>query len=187
MRGLGTFDSFKNPVYRIYYGAMAGQWASMNMQMMALEELGYKDESYDLVVGSRILHHVNVGRAGREIDRVLKKSGKAIFWECTERNPLLKLMRIMEALLPCMPKLGTPYEHPLTRAEIDELQGIFRGRIKIYGAPFFFFSLFDKYIFRHRIPAISMICTKLDALVDKSIPYLRRFNFHQILVLSKAP
>ncbi|MEK7353278.1 MAG: MFS transporter [Chloroflexota bacterium] len=35
LRNLRTFNSFKNPVYRLYYGGMLGQMASMNMQMVA--------------------------------------------------------------------------------------------------------------------------------------------------------
>ena len=35
IRNLKTFSSFKNPVYRLYYGGMLGQMASMNMQMVA--------------------------------------------------------------------------------------------------------------------------------------------------------
>ncbi len=31
--GKHTFKSFKNPVYRLYFAAMVGQWAPMNMQM----------------------------------------------------------------------------------------------------------------------------------------------------------
>lgn len=35
LRNLKTFNSFKNPVYRLYYFGMLGQMASMNMQMIA--------------------------------------------------------------------------------------------------------------------------------------------------------
>ena len=34
-RNLRTFTSLKNPVFRLYYGAMVGQMAAMNMQMIA--------------------------------------------------------------------------------------------------------------------------------------------------------
>ena len=35
IRNLRTFSSFRNPIYRLYYGGMLGQMASMNMQQMA--------------------------------------------------------------------------------------------------------------------------------------------------------
>ncbi|MEE8418910.1 MAG: MFS transporter [Dehalococcoidales bacterium] len=39
--GLHTFRSFKNPVFRIYFGGMLGQMLSMNMQMLARSLLIY--------------------------------------------------------------------------------------------------------------------------------------------------
>jgi len=39
---LRTFSSFKNPVYRIYYGGMIGQMAAMNMQNLARSLLIYR-------------------------------------------------------------------------------------------------------------------------------------------------
>jgi MFS family permease len=39
--GLKTFESFKNPVFRLYYGALLGQRAAANMQMMTRSLLVY--------------------------------------------------------------------------------------------------------------------------------------------------
>ena len=41
LKDLRTFTSFKNPVFRLYYGAMMGQMAAMNMQMVARSLLVY--------------------------------------------------------------------------------------------------------------------------------------------------
>ena len=41
LKNLRTFTSFKNPVFRLYYGAMVGQMAAMNMQMIARSLLVY--------------------------------------------------------------------------------------------------------------------------------------------------
>ncbi|MDA0988953.1 MAG: MFS transporter, partial [Chloroflexi bacterium] len=41
-RNLRTFSSFKNPVFRLFYGAMIGQMAAMNMQMIARSLLVYE-------------------------------------------------------------------------------------------------------------------------------------------------
>ena len=40
-KNLSTFTSFKYPVFRLYYGAMVGQMAAMNMQMVARTLLIY--------------------------------------------------------------------------------------------------------------------------------------------------
>ena len=42
LKHLRTFTSFKNPVFRLYYGAMMGQMAAMNMQMVARALLVYE-------------------------------------------------------------------------------------------------------------------------------------------------
>lgn len=41
-RNLRTFSSFRNPVFRLFYGAMIGQMAAMNMQMIARSLLVYE-------------------------------------------------------------------------------------------------------------------------------------------------
>ena len=41
-RKMKTFDSFKIPAYRIYYGAVIGEWVGATMQMMVLSLLIYR-------------------------------------------------------------------------------------------------------------------------------------------------
>ena len=48
---LKTFESFKVPAYRIYYGAMAGQWATMSMQMVVRPLLAYRISESGTVLG----------------------------------------------------------------------------------------------------------------------------------------
>jgi MFS family permease len=46
-----TFASLKNPVYRLYYFGMLGQWTSMNMQMVARSYLIYHVSGSGAVLG----------------------------------------------------------------------------------------------------------------------------------------
>ena len=41
IRNLRTFSSLQSPVFRLYYGAMLGQMAAMNMQIMARALLSF--------------------------------------------------------------------------------------------------------------------------------------------------
>lgn len=52
LRNLGTFRSLKNPVYRIYYGAMLVQMAGMNMQMFARGYLLKRLTESPIIVGA---------------------------------------------------------------------------------------------------------------------------------------
>lgn len=48
---------------------------------MAVEQLGFKKEVFDVVIGSGILHHLNIELALLEIHRILKPHGYFIFFE----------------------------------------------------------------------------------------------------------
>ena len=50
--GKHTFKSFENPVYRLYFGAMVGQWAPMNMQMFARNWLIYRLTGSAVILGA---------------------------------------------------------------------------------------------------------------------------------------
>jgi len=52
-----TFDSFKFPAYRIYFGAMASQWVAMNMQMVVRSLLIYRITGSGAILGSMSLAH----------------------------------------------------------------------------------------------------------------------------------
>ncbi len=51
LRNLRTFSSLKNPVYRLYYIGISGQWASMNMQQMTNSLLIYRLTDSALLLG----------------------------------------------------------------------------------------------------------------------------------------
>ena len=154
-------------------------------QTAELENLVFKDDVFDSVLGTRILHHVDISTSGRQLARVLKPGGFAIFWECTEANRFLTFCRKnLRKILP-LPKHGTDQEHPLTREEIDQLGRFFGAPARIVPAPFYFFNLADEYLLRGRIKLFSRLLQGLDAAIAKYLPFLNRFSFHQILVFEK--
>jgi SAM-dependent methyltransferase len=68
----------------------------------------YPDNSFDLIVGIAILHHLDLDIALGEIRRVLRPGGRAVFREPLAENPLLKFGRLIT------PAARTPDEHPFT-------------------------------------------------------------------------
>jgi SAM-dependent methyltransferase len=69
---------------------------------------GLPDDSFDLIVGDSILHHLDLRVALEEIRRVLRPGGRAVFSEPLWHNPLLRLGRALT------PTARTADEHPLT-------------------------------------------------------------------------
>jgi ubiquinone/menaquinone biosynthesis C-methylase UbiE len=82
---------------------------------------GFPDDSFDLIVGSSILHHLDLRVALEELRRILRPGGRAVFLEPLWHNPLLRLGRALT------PSARTPDEHPLTTADWDTCASIFRG------------------------------------------------------------
>lgn len=86
-------------------------------------ELPLEDESVDVVFGMAILHHLDLKLASDEVFRVLKKGGRAIFSEPVRNSKLIKFIR---GLIPYQQPDISPFERPLTDAELREFAAKFR-------------------------------------------------------------
>jgi len=56
-------------------------------------QLKYQNESFDVVIGSSILHHLDVQTVLNEIYRVLKNNGKLVFAEPNMLNPQIMIQK----------------------------------------------------------------------------------------------
>jgi ubiquinone/menaquinone biosynthesis C-methylase UbiE len=80
------------------YAAKHGVVDRISFRKENAEALSYPDNSFDVVVGGAILHHLDIEKASREIYRVLKKKGRAFFLEPLGHNPFINLYRKMTPL-----------------------------------------------------------------------------------------
>ena len=85
-----------------------------NFQVMDAHKLEFDDDQFDLVVGNAILHHLEPEACLKELGRVLKPGGTAIFLEPLLENPLLMLFRVFT------PKARTIDERPFSRRDLRE-------------------------------------------------------------------
>lgn len=83
-------------------------------------ETGFPDDSFDLIIGTAILHHLDVPRALGEIRRILVPGGRAVFLEPLAQNPLLRLGRWLT------PAARTDDEHPFTVEDWRSCAAAFR-------------------------------------------------------------
>ena len=79
-------------------------------------KLPYKDNSFDIIFGNGVLHHVDLQAAAKEIRRVLKPGGKAIFIEPLPYNPLINIYRKMAK------GVRTEDEKPLSLSQRESLR-----------------------------------------------------------------
>lgn len=91
----------------------AGDNLPITFLRMSAESMSFPDDSFDLVYGNAILHHLDLRRALPEIARVLRPGGRAVFHEPLGHNLLINLYRRMT------PRMRTPDERPLRMADLD--------------------------------------------------------------------
>lgn len=99
--------------------AKAEHGALADFSVMDGHRLALTDESVDVVVGRAILHHLDFDVAIREIRRVLRPRGHAVFVEPLRNNPAGKLVRLLT------PGARTRNERPLSRDQICRADALF--------------------------------------------------------------
>jgi len=69
---------------REYFG---GKRKNLVFKLENAQKLSFKDNSFDIVCGISILHHINLSKALKEVFRVLKPKGQIFFTEPNLLNP----------------------------------------------------------------------------------------------------
>lgn len=106
------FDISEAEIRRAQAAAVKGGYADrVDFRTADAHRTPYPDRSFDLIVGIAILHHLELDVALKEIRRLLRPGGRAVFREPLVHNPLLRLGRLMT------PAARTPDEHPFTVAD----------------------------------------------------------------------
>lgn len=85
------------------------------------ESMRLPDRSVDVLVGSGIVHHLDIQRSMREVRRVLREGGIAIFAEPLGHNPAVNWYRART------PEMRTPDEHPLLARDLRDMAQGFRS------------------------------------------------------------
>jgi len=146
------------------------------------EAMPLADNSFDMVCGTGILHHLNMDRALRELTAVLRPEAKAIFIEPMGHNPLINLFRKLT------PHLRTKDEHPLTVHELSSMARFFQ---KAHCEFFHVFSLLAVPFRDTRLfSPLLRVLDSLDRQLFKWMPFARMFAWQAVVVLEgpkKAP
>ncbi|MFV0526980.1 MAG: class I SAM-dependent methyltransferase [Acidimicrobiales bacterium] len=82
-----------------------------DFQVMDATATTFDPESFDIIIGTGVVHHLDVDLAMAEIRRLLAPGGAAIFLEPLGHNPILNLYRSRT------PEFRSADERPLRRAD----------------------------------------------------------------------
>lgn len=136
------------------------------------EFLPFSSESFDMIIGKAILHHLEIELGKREPYRVLRKGGKTVFVEPLGMNPILTFVR---KHVPYPHKAVVGVDRPLTYKDIiawttdasewrvQELQ-----LLSMLERGFGWGARFD-------------LLRKMDRFLLKYIPFLRRFCRYAVI------
>jgi SAM-dependent methyltransferase len=140
------------------------------------ERLPLADGSFDRIWGNAVLHHLDVRIAGRELFRVLRPGGVAVFCEPWGENPLLSWAR---RRWPYPGKHRTPDEQPLRRPHVRRLQQIFPA-VEVRG--FQLLSMARRVVRARRLLAGLSWC---DELLLARVPALERYCRYAVITLRR--
>lgn len=141
-------------------------------------DLPFESNSADVVFGIAILHHLDLELVAREVHRVLKPGGRAIFQEPVRNS---KVIRFVRSLIPYRAPDISPFERPLTDAELAQFGKRFSSmRSKAFTLPFVSAAMLVPKI--HQNPDWLY---GLDARLLTRLPFLRRYASIRVIELVK--
>lgn len=149
----------------------------VNFCVMDAEALDFPDNSFDLVCGVAILHHLDLAKSVGEIARILKPTGTAVFLEPLAHNPLINLYRRLT------PHLRTEDEHPLTMADLRGFEQLFE-RVDTQFFHLLSLSMAPCYWLPGHEKLVRIMDTS-DRVLFRMAPFLRRYAWTAGLIFSK--
>lgn len=157
--------------------ARAGRGGFWNAQFLTMdaEATTFPENSFDVVFGRGILHHLELQKCCSEISRILRDNGVAIFCEPMGHNPLINLYRRRT------PDIRTVDEHPFLMTDFITARRYFT---KVDTAFYGLFSVASVFLDR----TASGIPYRLGRVVDDLIlqaPIIGRYAWFCLMVCRK--
>ena len=148
----------------------------IDLAVAAGEDLPYADQSFDVIVGKGILHHLDPAAGAGQLARVLKPGGKAAFSEPMGMNPALSWARDH---VPYPGKNPPGADKPVNYDEIAAWGARFAD-MQVHEIQLL--SMLERgFGFRTRLPALRRADDKLLA----RFPSLRRYCRFVVLLMTK--
>ncbi|MCP3913173.1 MAG: class I SAM-dependent methyltransferase [Actinomycetia bacterium] len=151
--------------------------ADCQFLLMNAEELEFDNNSFDLICGSGILHHLELEAAYGELARVMRPGGAAVFYEPLGHNPFINLYRRLT------PAMRTEDEHPLTTSDLEGA----KRRFRTVETEFHVLTALVASPVSHTRwgQVLASVLGRLDSLVFRLLPVSRRWAWIVVLTLGE--
>jgi SAM-dependent methyltransferase len=112
---------------------VSGRAAGAQFMVGSAHDLPFPDGSIDIVFGIAILHHLDLRLVAKEVHRILKPGGRAIFQEPVRNS---RIIRFLRSLIPYRAPDISPFERPLTDGELRDFARPFAStRVRAFLLP----------------------------------------------------
>jgi SAM-dependent methyltransferase len=140
------------------------------------EKTNFKDNEFDIVYGTGILHHLQIEKCLDEIFRLLKPKGSLVFIEPLGTNPFINIYRKFT------PNSRSKDERPLVDKDFDYINNKFsETNIKYYG---FLTLIFFPFYKSPNHSKIFKLFTELDQYLFK-LKFFRLFAWSVLITAKK--
>ncbi len=149
----------------------------MVFMVMDAENLDFTDDTFDLICGNGIIHHLDLHKAYHELSRTIKPDGAVIFSEPLGHNPLINLFRKLT------PGIRTEDEHPLLMKDIEMAKSYF-GTVE---TKYFYLATLALSPFRKLsiFSTLVKFADRVDNRLFRLFPFLRKHAWMAVIVLKK--
>jgi SAM-dependent methyltransferase len=140
--------------------------------VMDAENTTFEENSFDIIVGTGIIHHLDLKKTYKELSRLLTTEGHIIFIEPLGHNPFINLYRRLT------PRMRTRDEHPLRQKDLTLLERYF------HNVEIDYFSLFTFLAVPFRNIFLFDRLYRLLMEVDKAVflfPFLRKYAWTVVI------
>lgn len=149
----------------------------MDFLVMDAENLEFPNDTFDLICGNGIIHHLDLHKAYRELSRTIKPDGAVIFSEPLGHNPLINLFRKLT------PGIRTEDEHPLLMKDIELAKTYFDSvELKYFYLATLALSPFRKF---SAFSSLVKFADRFDNMLFRALPFIRKHAWMAVIVLKK--
>ena len=148
----------------------------VHAQVMDAMKTEFPSETFDVIHGIGILHHLDMDKAIEEVRRLLKKGGKALFLEPVNNS---RLMAVLKRIIPVKKMEITEFERQFTYADIERIGKRFE---ECRYWDFYFLARFRKLFRSQRI--VDRL-KRIDCFLFRNISILRHFGSGVVIELIK--
>jgi ubiquinone/menaquinone biosynthesis C-methylase UbiE len=161
--------------------AVSGREGGATFIAGSAHDMPFPDGSIDVVFGIAILHHLDLDLVSREVRRVLRPGGRAIFQEPVRNSPMIRFVR---SLIPYHAPDISPYERPLTDQELNRFATGFSGwSVRAFALPHVQIGQVVPVV-KRRVRALRMLY-EMDRTMLHRAPWLARYASIRVISLTK--